>query len=49
MQIFCGVFISSDCAVLTERKTRLITVFPQLLKIMAKKAWHFWKGEGKSC
>ena len=34
--------------VLTQRKTSLIAVFPQLLKIMAKKALNFQKGEGKS-
>ena len=34
--------------VLTERKTSLITVFPKMLKIMAKKAWNFRKWEGKS-
>ena len=33
---------------LTERRTSLITVFPQLLKIVAKKAWPFQKWEGKS-
>ena len=34
--------------VLTEKTTSLITVFPQLLKTMANKAWHFRKWEGKS-
>ena len=35
--------------VLTERKTSLITVFPQFLKIMAKKAWHFRKWDNAFC
>ena len=34
--------------VLTKSKTSIITVFPQLLKIMAKKSWHFLKWERKS-
>ena len=33
--------------VLKKRKKSLITVFPQLLKIMAKKAWNFRKWESK--
>ena len=33
---------------LTERKTSLTTIFPQLLKIIEKNAWNFWKREGKS-
>ena len=31
----------------TERKTSLITVFPHLLKITAKKTWRFRKEKGK--
>ena len=37
----------TDQIVLTKRKTSLITAFPQLLKIMAKKAWNFRKWERK--
>ena len=32
----------------TEKKPSLITIFPKILKIIAKKAWNFWKWEGKS-
>ena len=32
--------------VLIERKTSLNAIFPQLLKILAKKAWNFRKWEG---
>ena len=33
---------------LTERKTSLVTVFLKMLKIVAKKARNFRKGEGKT-
>ena len=43
---FCAVFNCSNRAD-WQRKTNLITVFLKVLKIMAKKAWNFQKGEGK--
>ena len=45
----CKVFVQylTIQIVLTSRKISLITVFPQLLIIMAKKDWNFWKWEGK--
>ena len=33
---------------LTDRKTNLMTIFPQLFKIIEKKAWNFRKWETKS-
>ena len=43
MKVFGSIQI-----VLTERKTSLINIFPQLLKIIEKKAWNFRKLEGKA-
>ena len=47
MPSFYVVFNYSNHAYVMLANRSLITVFPELLKIMAKKAWNFWKWEGK--
>ena len=41
MSSFCAVFNCSYRTGMTDRKTSLITIFPQMSKIMANKALNF--------